>query len=92
MEFSDVKRRLVELFDLPEEAITDVFIDEQLSNETSYYVFSFDSYLWAILKYDFDLCNSSKDIDTELEVIKIKDRLAYRLTGPDIGQSILTSV
>lgn len=92
MHLSDVKSRIVDLFDFPKVAITDVFIDEQLSNETSYYVFSLDSYLFGILKSDFDLCNSSKDIDTELEVIKIKDRHAYKLTGPDIGQSTLTSV
>lgn len=90
MKLSDVKRRIVDLFGFEVGAY--ILFDEQLSKETPYYVFSIDTYLWGILKSDFELCNSPNDIDTNLEVIKIKGKNAYKLTGPDIGQSILTSV
>lgn len=90
MELSDVKRRIVDLFGF--EAGAYILFDEQLSKETPYYVFSIDTYRWWILKSDFKLCNSPNDIDTKLEVIDIKGKKAYKLTGPDIGQSILASV
>ena len=90
MKLSDVKRRIVDLFGFEVGAY--ILFDEQLSKETPYYVFSIDTYLWGILKSDFELCNSPNDIDTNLEVIKIKGKNAYKLTGPDIGQSILASV
>lgn len=91
MNLSDVKRRIVYLFGFPEEGAYILF-DEQLSKETPYYVFRLDKYIWAILKSDFELCNSPNDINTKLEVIKIKGKYAYKLTGPEIGQSILASV